>query len=85
MIDPAIQILDMDRKGIDRNVISTSTVVQSSWWAEPKLAAEVERRADERIAEWVTLYPKRFTGSFTLPMQNIDLALKELDHAVAHL
>ena len=85
MVDPTIQIADMDRKGIHRNVISTSTVVQSSWWAEPKLAAELERRANERIAEWVTQYPQRFTGSFTLPMQDMDLALKELDYAVSRL
>ncbi len=85
MLDPAIQIGDMDRKGIDRNVISTSTVVQSSWWAEPKLAAELERRANERIAEWVALHPTRFSGSFTLPMQDIDHALTELDHAVSRL
>lgn len=85
MLDPAIQIGDMDRKGIDRNVISTSTVVQSSWWAEPKLAAELERHANERIAEWVALHPTRFIGSFTLPMQDIDLALTELDHAVSRL
>jgi aminocarboxymuconate-semialdehyde decarboxylase len=50
MLDPAIQIRDLDRKGIDINVIATSTVVQSSWWAEQKLAAELERRANERIA-----------------------------------
>jgi aminocarboxymuconate-semialdehyde decarboxylase len=85
MIDPAIQIRDMDRKGININVISTSTVVQSSWWAEPNLAAELERRANDRIAEWVVQYPDRFIGSFTLPMQDIDLALKELDRAVSHL
>jgi len=85
MLDPAIQIADMDRKGIQRNVISTSTVVQSSWWAAPKLAAELERRANERIAAWVAKYPERFTGSFTLPLQDVDLALKELDHAVSRL
>ena len=85
MIDPAIQIRDMDRKGIDINVISTSTVVQSSWWADPRLAAQLERRANERIAEWVASHPGRFIGSFTLPMQDIDLALQELDHAVSRL
>jgi aminocarboxymuconate-semialdehyde decarboxylase len=73
----------MDRKGIDFNVISTSTVVQSSWWAEPQLAAELERRANERIAEWVAGFPDRFIGSFTLPMQDSTLALKELEHAVS--
>lgn len=85
MLDPKLQIADMDRKGIDVAVISTSTVVQGTWWAEPKLAAELDRRANERIAQWVEQYPDRFIGSFTLPMQDIDTALAELDYAVSRL
>ena len=85
MADPEIQIRDMDRKGIDISVISTSTVVQSTWWAEPTLAAELDRRANERIAQWVKQYPHRFVGSFTLPMQDLGVALKELDYAVSRL
>jgi aminocarboxymuconate-semialdehyde decarboxylase len=85
MLDPKIQIRDMDQKGIDIGVISTSTVVQSTWWAEPALAAELDRRANEGIAQWVEQYPDRFIGSFTLPMQDMDTAVKELDYAVSHL
>src|ERR1700674_6097447 len=64
MVDPDIQIRDMDRKGIDISVISTATVVQGTWWAEPALAAELDRRANERIAEGVNRFPNRFGGSF---------------------
>jgi aminocarboxymuconate-semialdehyde decarboxylase len=85
MLDPKIQIRDMDQKGIDIGVISTSTVVQSTWWAEPALAAELDRRANEGIAQWVEQYPDRFIGSFTLPMQDMDVAVKELDYAVSRL
>jgi aminocarboxymuconate-semialdehyde decarboxylase len=85
MLDPQIQIRDMDQKGIDIGVISTSTVVQSTWWAEPALAAELDRRANEGIAQWVEQYPDRFIGSFTIPMQDIVVALKELDYAVSNL
>jgi aminocarboxymuconate-semialdehyde decarboxylase len=60
-------------------------VVQSTWWAEPALAAELDRRANEGIAQWVEQYPDRFIGSFTIPMQDIDVALKELDYAVSNL
>ena len=77
VLDPTIQIEDMDRKGIDMSVISTSTVVQSTWWAEPSLAAELDRRANERIADWVRQYPDRFVGSFTLPLQDIDTAITD--------
>ena len=85
MLDPKMQIRDMDQKGIDIGVISTSTVVQSTWWAEPALAAELDRRANEGIAQWVEQYPDRFIGSFTLPMQDMDVALRELDYAVSRL
>ncbi|HLK50483.1 MAG TPA: amidohydrolase family protein [Bryobacteraceae bacterium] len=85
MLDPEIQISDMDRKGISRSVISTATVVQSTWWADAALAAELDRRANQRIAEWVERYPARFTGTFTIPMHHIDAAIKELEFAVSKL
>jgi aminocarboxymuconate-semialdehyde decarboxylase len=85
MLDPEIQIRDMDRKGIGRSVISTATVIQSTWWAEAALAAELGRRANERIADWVKRYPARFTGTFTIPMHHMDAAMDELDYAVTRL
>lgn len=85
MLDPETQIRDMDRKGISRSVISTATVIQSTWWAEPALAAELDRRANERIADWVRRYPARFTGSFTIPMHHMEAAIRELDYAVTKL
>ncbi len=85
MLDPEVQIRDMDAKGIDIGLLSTATVVQSTWWAEPALAAELDRRANEGIAAWVERYPKRFAGSFTIPLQDVEVALKEMDYAVSHL
>ena len=85
MLDPEIQIRDMDQKSISRSVISTATVIQSTWWAEPALAAELDRRANERIAEWVRRYPARFTGAFTIPLHHMDTAIEELDYAVTKL
>jgi aminocarboxymuconate-semialdehyde decarboxylase len=85
MVEPDAQIRDMDRNGVDINVISTSLVSQSTWWAEPRLAAELDRRANEQIARWVQMHPQRFKGTFTLPMQDMDLALAEMDYAVSTL
>ena len=85
MVEPAVQICDMDRNGVDVNVISTSLVSQSTGWAEPRLAAELDRRANEQIARWVQMHPNRFVGTFTLPMQDIDLALVEMNYAVSTL
>jgi aminocarboxymuconate-semialdehyde decarboxylase len=45
----------------------------------------MDRCANERVAEWVRLHPDRFVGTFTLPMQDVKLALEELDDAVGAL
>ncbi len=82
---PEAQLKDMDALGIDIHVISSTGVSQSSWWAEPNLAAELDRHANQWIAQWVKDYPTRFVGSFTLPLQDVELALKELEHAVGTL
>jgi len=85
MTDPQVQIADMDRHGISHAVISTSTISQSTYFAEAGLAAELDRQANEGIAAWVRSYADRFTGTFTLPLQNIDRALTELEYAVRTL
>ncbi|HTH99129.1 MAG TPA: amidohydrolase family protein [Stellaceae bacterium] len=85
MTDPMVQLADMDHRGIAHAVISTSTVSQSSFFADGAEAAELDRMANEAIADWVRAYPTRFTGTFTLPLQDMPRALAELEHAVRHL
>ena len=81
MILPDVQIADMDARGITHAVIATSTVSQSTFFADGVLAADLDREANERIAEWVRAFPNRFTGTFTLPLQDMTRALAELHHA----
>ncbi len=83
MIIPEAQIADMDARGVSHAVIATSTVSQSTFFADGALAAELDRQANEGIADWVRAHPDRFTGTFTLPLQSIDRALAELDHAAS--
>lgn len=80
--DPALQIADMDKFGIGMHVVSLISVSCNTDWAEPQAAAAMNRHANEMNAEWVRKHPNRFVGSFTLPLQDIPLALKELDYAV---
>lgn len=82
---PEVQLADMDKRGIDHAVISASTVSQSTFFADAGLAASLDRQSNERIAEWVRAHPDRFTGAFTLPLQDMGAALAELDHAVTRL
>lgn len=79
---PELQIADMDKFGIGKHVISLIGVSCNTDWAEPEEAAALNRHANEMNAEWVRKYPDRFIGSFTLPLQDMKLAMKELDYAV---
>lgn len=82
MTDPAVQIADMDARGIDKAVISSSTIAQGTFWADGPTAAQLERTANDGIAQWVALHPDRFTGAFALPLQDMNLALAELQRCV---
>ena len=85
MFDPAAEIEDMDARGIDMSVVSSSTVLQGSSWADPNTDLALCRRCNDQAADWVARHPKRFVGSFVLPLQDVKLALQELERAVQAL
>ncbi len=54
--------------------------------AEPKQAVELARIANDEMAELVMRYPDRFVGAVaSLPMNDMDEALKEVDRAISDL
>lgn len=75
---PEKRIEEMDGFGVDIQVLSTVPVM-FSYWAEPKDGADIARFLNDGIAEIVAGFPKRFVGLGTLPMQDTDLAVKELE------
>ena len=85
MFDPALQLTDMDARGIDVHVVSAATAVQGTDWAEPEHQATLEQRSNDEAARWVAYAPERFVGAFTLPLRDITRALRELDRAVDEL
>jgi len=85
MQDPRRIIEDMDRMGITKMVLSSSTVLSPTSWAEPAVEAGFARRLNDVIADWATRWPDRIVGSFVLPLQDMDLALKEFTRAVDEL
>lgn len=82
MKKPEALIEDMDERGIDVAVVTSSTVVQGTSWADAKTDLELCRRCNATLAEWEAKYPKRIIASAVLPLQAPDLALKELDRRV---
>lgn len=72
------RIHECDQHGVHVQVLSTVPVM-FSYWAKPQDTLDVSRFLNDHIAEIVNLFPKRFVGLGTLPMQAPDLAVKELE------
>ncbi len=72
------RIKECDADGIDVQVLSTVPVM-FSYWTKPADGAEIARFLNDGIAEIVAERPKRFIGLGTVPMQDTQLAIKELE------
>jgi aminocarboxymuconate-semialdehyde decarboxylase len=79
MMRPETVLEDMDARGIDMAVITGSSVLQGSSWADPRTDLELCRRCNATAAEWQAKYPKRFIASTVLPFQDPGLALGEMN------
>ena len=75
---PEKRIEEIDGFGVGVQVLSTVPVM-FSYWAEPADGLEISRFLNDHIAEVVRRHPKRFIGLGTLPMQDADLAVRELE------
>ena len=76
------RIADMDRHGIDMQVLSWSTPTQ---FAPAGEAVDLARAANDRLAAMIRAHPTRFAGFATLPWQHPQAAADELDRAVSEL
>jgi aminocarboxymuconate-semialdehyde decarboxylase len=81
MMRPEAVLEDMDARGIDVAVLTASTVLQGTSWADPQTDLELCRRCNATVAEWAARYPRRFVPSIVLPLQDVDLSLKEIGRA----
>lgn len=72
------RIEECDASGVNVQVLSTVPVM-FSYWAEPKDGAEIAKFLNDHIAEVVAEFPLRFVGLGTVPMQDTELAICELE------
>jgi aminocarboxymuconate-semialdehyde decarboxylase len=83
MSDPAKRLEDMDRVGIDVEVLSLST--PNVFFADEKRQPEVARIVNDAYAELIASHPARFKGFASIPMDAPDQALDELHRAIDRL
>ena len=85
LTDPAARIEDMDRTGVDVQGLATF-VSEYHYWAPPDLAAKSARIQNDNLASVVAANPDRFVAlGATVPLQDVDLAVAEMDRAVDEL
>ncbi len=82
--DAQVRMKDMDETEVDIQVLSTIPVL-FNYWARSKDGNDTARFFNDHIADTVAKNPKRFMGLGTLPMQDIDLAIKEMERCVLEL
>lgn len=76
--DPEVRIQEYARYHTQLQVVCTIPVM-FSYWAKPQDGLDISQFLNDHIAEIVTKYPKNYIGLGTLPMQDVDLAIKELE------
>jgi aminocarboxymuconate-semialdehyde decarboxylase len=82
--DVPTRLADMDKMDLDVMAISCLPT-QFFYVVEPSVGAEVSEIINDGIAAAVKTNPDRFVGLGTLPMQDTDLSLKELDRCINRL
>lgn len=83
MFDPALQVADMDRTGVDIHVLSSADVIQSRSWASPEEESRLSALTNDECLAWVDRFPSRFIGSAVLPLGDMSMATRELERVIA--
>lgn len=78
------RLADMDAMGVDVQAI-TIPPYQYYYWAEPEVGRDVARKLNDHLAENVAKEPERFVAMGTVPLQNTDMAVAELERCIGEL
>jgi aminocarboxymuconate-semialdehyde decarboxylase len=82
--DAGVRLKEMDETDVTIQVLSTIPVL-FNYWAKSKDGLETARFFNDHIADTVAKDPHRFIGIGTVPLQDVDLAIQEMERCVAEL
>ena len=78
------RLVDMDRMGVDVQAVCPAPY-HFFYFTEPDYGAQLAREVNEGIAKIVADTPDRFVGLGSVPLQDSQLAIRELDYCVQKL
>ena len=78
------RIKEMDETDVTMQVLSTIPVL-FNYWAKPADGLETSRFFNDHIAETVAKNSNRFIGIGTVPLQDVNLAITEMERCVKDL
>jgi aminocarboxymuconate-semialdehyde decarboxylase len=82
--DAAVRMKEMNDANVQVQVLSTIPVL-FNYWAKPNDGLETSRFLNDHIADTVAKNTDRFIGIGTVPLQDVDLAIKEMERCVTEL
>ena len=82
--DPNIRMKECDYHAVDVQVLSTVPIM-FSYWSEPNDALVLSKILNDHISKIIDQFPSRFLGLGTIPMQNPEIAVWELERCVKDL
>ena len=82
---PSDRLDQMDQMGVDLQGLSTR-ITGYCYWAPARVGRDAARMQNDRLAEAAAEFPNRFVVvGATVPMQDVDLAIAEMDRAIDEL
>jgi aminocarboxymuconate-semialdehyde decarboxylase len=82
--DAGTRMKECDATGVSIQVLSTIPVL-FNYWAKAADGLETSRFFNDQIAQTVADHPERFIGLGTVPLQDVDLAIGEMERCVKEL
>ena len=82
--DATVRLKEMDETDVNIQVLSTIPVL-FNYWAKAKDGYETSRFFNDHIADTVAKNPQRFIGIGTVPLQDVELAIIEMERCVKEL